>query len=261
MFDPSAEPFNIRLMDVLEDKSQLLKLAAMWNENHPEKPIDKKPAMRNGFLTMSNALMMSFFEPLLLSTVNETRRVLKQIPGIRHIMVVGGFGSSKVLTSRIQKEFHNKGGVKVLCPDARPKPQGAIVHGAVYYGLHKDIISSRVAGYSYGVAVRENGVSEVFSKLVSKGQELPAGHEETLTATPSAPEQTEMKWRVYRSDLENPTTVTGEHMLGYLIAKCPPNDDEDKREQTGVFNFSGSEIRVTIRDFFNKETKGEISMT
>ena len=146
MFDPSSEPARIRLADILEQRSQLIELAATWNRNHPYIPIDLKPSTRNGFLSMSNALMTSFFEPFLAATVDETRRVLKHIPGIQCIMVVGGFGSSKILIERIQKEFHGKDGVQVICPDASPKPQEAILRGAVHFGLNKGTISSRITG-------------------------------------------------------------------------------------------------------------------
>jgi hypothetical protein len=175
-------------------------------------------------------------------------------------MVVGGFGSSKVLTERVRAEFNNKGGVRVILPDGNPKPQGAIVHGAVYFGLYKDIVSSRVAAYSYGIAVREDGVDEVFSILVRKGDELPNGHRAELEAYPVVPHQTEGTWRVYHSDKTNPTTVIGEHKLGSLTATFPPNEDQSKRKQTGVFHFGGSEIRVTIEDAEGNVTRGVVVM-
>jgi molecular chaperone DnaK (HSP70) len=261
MYDPETDPANISLIDVLNHKGQLVELATEWNKNHPEKPIVMSPLARNGFLAMSKALMLSFFEPSLKETVEETRRVMRAMPGIKHIMVVGGFGSSKVLTARIRAEFHNKmGGVQVIMPDSNPKPQGAIVHGAVYFGLYKDIISSRVAAYSYGVAVREDGVDEVFSILVTKGEELPNDHEATLSGIPVTDDQDALTWRVYRSDKAEPTLVTGEHLLGRLTADCPADPIRANRRQTGKFNFGGSEIRVTIEDARGGITKGEISM-
>jgi molecular chaperone DnaK (HSP70) len=166
MFDPDIDPGNIRMVDVLDNKKQLVELAAAYNAKHPDKPILKTPSQGNGFLTMSKELMLSFFEPFLHATVQETQRIISAHVGIRHIMVVGGFGSSKVLTQRIKTEFHNRGGVKVVLPDTRPKPQGAIVHGAVYYGLHKNIIQSRVSPYTYGIAVRKDGEGEMFSVMV-----------------------------------------------------------------------------------------------
>jgi hypothetical protein len=166
VFDPVAEPAALRVVDVLDNKKQLAEFATKWNENHPDKPVAITPSLRNGFLTMSKALMLSFFEPFLKATVEETKHVLRENPGIRNIMVVGGFGSSKVLSERVKAEFHLKGGVKVILPDTRPKPQGAIVHGAVYFGLYRNIVVSRVAAFTYGMAVRRDGEADCFSIMV-----------------------------------------------------------------------------------------------
>ena len=259
-FDPAGQPGNLRLVDVLENKKDLVGLVEAYNLNHPDKPVLINPTLRNGFLTMSKELMLSFFEPFLKQTVQETRKVTLELKNIRHIMVVGGFGSSKVLTERIRAEFHNKLGVRVIMPDNRPKPQGAIVHGAVYFGLHKDIIQSRLAAYTYGIAVQEDGVDECFSVLVQKGEELPSDHEASMGGIPADPEQTAMSWRVYRSDKTNPTTVEGEHLLGRLRVDCPSDPVPSNRRQKGVFKFGGSEIRVTVENALGSVFESEISM-
>jgi hypothetical protein len=160
VYDPSQDPGSLCLVDVLDSKRQLVELAEAYNAKHPDKPVLSTPSLRNGFLTMSKELMLSFFEPFLLATVDETRRVMKETPGIRHIMVVGGFGSSKVLTARIRDEFHNRGGVKVILPE-NPKPQGAAMYGAVYFGLHKDVIQHFPdVARSAGKALSDSGLSD-----------------------------------------------------------------------------------------------------
>jgi molecular chaperone DnaK (HSP70) len=259
-YDPAGDPASIRVVDLQEVKGGLIAIARAWNENNQHRPIRESPSLRNGFLTMSKALMLSFFEPFLLATVEETKKVMRENPGIRHIMVVGGFGSSAVLTNRIRDEFHLKGGVQVILPSGNPRPQGAIVQGAVLCGLHKGVISSRVAPYTYGVAVREDGVDDVFSILVSKGDELKTDHRAELSAWPVNDEQTEGTWRVYRSDRVKPTTAVGEHILGSLTAHFPPDKVRSNRKQTGVFHFGGSEIRVTIENTNKDVTQGQIAM-
>ena len=117
---------------------------------------------------------------------------------MKHIIVVGGFGSSRVLTERIFNEFHLKGGVRVVLSDPTPKPQGAIALGAVYFGLYKEIIRARVSQYE-----------ERFDIIVSKGEELPIDHAVGLVGLPISPTATSISWRVYRSDKREPTTVTG----------------------------------------------------
>jgi hypothetical protein len=137
LFDPSKHPASIRLIDVLDYKKQLVELAEVYNATHPDEPVLISPPLRNGFLTMSKELMLSFFEPSLKATVEATKRVMSEIPGARQIVLVGGFGSSKVLTERITAEFHLKDGVSVVLCDVNPKPQGAVVSGAVHFGLQK----------------------------------------------------------------------------------------------------------------------------
>jgi hypothetical protein len=164
----------------------------------------------------------------------------------------------------------------------------------VYYGLHNNIIQSRVSPYTYGIAVRKDGEGEMFSVMVSafvsatlgmwfigicvalglwfvrflnkrravtllpalcflyplvqvkKGEELPFNHEISKSGVPADASQRALTWRIYRSDKDAPTTVTGEHRLGRLVVDCPPDAVRTNRRQKGVFCFGGSEIRVTI---------------
>lgn len=260
LFEPTKPPGFIRLVDVLENKRQLLGLANAYNVKHPATPILITPTINNGFLPMSKELMLSFFEPFLAATVKETQRVMSTISNITHIMVVGGFGSSKVLTSRIRSEFNGKNNVRVILPDPNPKPQGAIVQGAVYFGLYKNIIQSRVSPYTYGIAMQIDGVNNSFKVLVTKNQELPFDHIVTQTGMPGTPEQTTLNWRIFRSDLALPVTVIGEHPLGKLEVKCPKHANQDLRGQTGKFFFGGSEIRVEVENHSGDTYRTEIAM-
>jgi hypothetical protein len=263
LFDPSKDPANIRLVDVLENKRQLVGLAEAYNERFPTKPIVMGPTLRNGFLTMSKELMLSFFKPCLDATVAETAKVMKENPGIKTIIVVGGFGSSKVLTDRISTEFHMKGGVKVLLCDPNPKPQGAIAQGAVLFGLYKNIIDARLSPYTYGVAMRMNGKDDCFQVLVNKGEELQVDHQAFVFGLPIHPwpQQKQITWRFYRSDLAEPTTVNDpEHvvLLGTLTADCPDRPEQIQRKQMGYIKFGGPEIKVTIENAQGEKFTGAI---
>lgn len=136
-FDPLGDPALLRLVDVLDDKKQLVGLAEIYNAAHPDRPVLITRALQKGFLAMSKPLMLSFFEPFLQAIVEETRKVLLALPDIRSIVLVGGFGSSKVLIERVKAEFHGQSGVRILLP---AKPQEAIVHGAVYCGLYQNLV-------------------------------------------------------------------------------------------------------------------------
>jgi hypothetical protein len=185
---------------------------------------------------------------------------MKEVPCIRHIMVVGGFGSSKVLTQRIRTEFRDDGGVQVVCCERPNLLPDVVAQGAVSFGLHKDIMQSRVSQYTYGVAVQRDGVGEIFNVLVTKGEELPHDHIASMTAYLGESNHEGLKWRVYRSDKVSPTTVTGEHYLGCVTADCPPDPIRANRRLTAVFCFGGSEIRVTIVNAKKEAFRGGISM-
>jgi hypothetical protein len=259
-FDPANNPSNISLAAVLERRDQLIALAERYNQSHPNTPILSSPVLRNGFLPMSKALMLSFFEPVLHETVKQMRNVLASTPDVKTIVIVGGFGASKVVNERIRSEFAGTG-VRVIMPDPTPKPQGAIVQGAVYFGLYKNIIDSRLSPYTYGIATKSVAKSNAFHILVRRGQELPLDHTVEIAGMPSSAAQSLITWRVFRSDLDNPLTVLNEPQLGTVRVPCPPNEDSAKREQKGLFKFGGSEIKVVIETALNEVYRTSIQIS
>jgi hypothetical protein len=266
-FDPSREPTNnVRLADVVESREQLVQLAEAWNAKYPRKKVVISPAMRrNWFLTMSKELMLSFFEPSLSATVAETKRALDAAPGVRFIVVVGGYGASWVLSERVFTEFHQKGGVNVVLCDPNPKPQGAIALGAVYFGLYKNIIRARVASYYYGVEMRINGQDETFELIVCKGERLEADHLVARMGLPINPDLESVRWRVFRSkggpdDTVPPKLTKGLVCLGTVSAPCPKHADLYERRQFAQFRFGGPEIKVSIRNALGDVTRASIDM-
>jgi hypothetical protein len=248
-FDPGSEKddkvqLKINLVNVLDFKSQLTELAPKWNESNPSRPVAIAPTLRNGFLTLSRDLLLSFFEPSLEPTIARVQSLLEEVPGIHHIVVVGGFGTSKVVRHHILAEF--KGRANVILPDSSPNPQGAIVHGAVYFGLYKDIMRSRISPYTYGIDVVHNGIDNAFCVLVRRGDELTADFCRKIRAAPPSADVTAVVWKVFRTHERFPQTVEGAHCLGQVTVLCPLNADQSKRKQTAAFIFGGTEIRVMI---------------
>jgi hypothetical protein len=141
--DPSQHPPGIRLGDVMDNRRQLVQLAEAYNAKHPATPVLVSTALHNGFLTMSNALMLSFFDPLLILIVQEVRRVC-DTAGVSQIAVVGGFGASKVLIERLQGVFEARRScrVEVICSGNRSTPQTAVAQGGVWFGIHKTVVES-----------------------------------------------------------------------------------------------------------------------
>lgn len=138
--DPSLHPAGIELGDVLENKRQLVGLAEAYNAKHPVAPVLLTPQLRTGVLTLSNALMLSFFDPLLALIEQEVKRGLAEHPAIKHIVVAGGFGASRVLTERLSALESGKAKVKVICSGSRCTPQTAVAQGGILYGVYKEFL-------------------------------------------------------------------------------------------------------------------------
>eukprot|EP01080_Neovahlkampfia_damariscottae_P006729 gene6729-10894_t len=66
---------------------------------------------------------------------------------IDKILLVGGFGSSKLFQNHIKKKFGNKVKSIIIPPD----PSAAVLFGSVYYGKNKQLIKSRIMRRTYGV--------------------------------------------------------------------------------------------------------------
>jgi hypothetical protein len=149
MFSPSSNPSGIRLIDMLENKRQLVSLAEAWNVKHPDRRVINSITLRYGFLTMSKELMLSFFVPALSCIVDATQAALRNCSGIRHIAVVGDFAATPAVTERLIAEFHNKNGVWVVISNTR----APIARGAVYFGVHKDLLAPGSARRRYNFLI------------------------------------------------------------------------------------------------------------
>ncbi|RHZ72303.1 hypothetical protein Glove_243g60 [Diversispora epigaea] len=97
------------------------------------------------------------------------------------ILLVGGFGGSKYLQSRIKNEFTTE----VSDISVSTEPIVAIMKGAVKYGLEEEIVKSRILKWTYGTdVVRKwqptdplsqklpNGCIKVFEILAERGKQV-----------------------------------------------------------------------------------------
>lgn len=262
-FDPTKDPSTpLALKDILPQPRALSAMVTAYNAAHPTTPIIQKPAINMGHLPMSKELMLSFFEPLLQNTVACSKSVLATDPSITFVVVVGGFGASKVVRARMAAELGRK--YTVILPDINPRPQGAIAHGAVYAGMHRMIMGGRLARYTYGVHYHP----DEFRILVRKGDPLTLDHEVTLTGRPTTKEQTDVTWKILQSDPKpdpakagkflDPAKASTEPRLGALTVPCPRTEDGTGRSMTGTFKFGGSEIRISIENAVGTVTTGKI---
>ncbi|XP_053375355.1 heat shock 70 kDa protein 12B-like [Mercenaria mercenaria] len=156
----------------------------------------------------------------------------KKMKNVISVLLVGGFGESKLVQKEMQERIQNK---RIIIPNEAGL---VVLKGAVRFGHSPDIISSRIMSYSYGFKISEkfderkhpknliyhlNGrelVDKVFYKIVEAGEEIQLGQDVTDLRNPCTPtsyDRTVLK--VYRSTEAKPKFVNdrGCSLLGQLI--------------------------------------------
>jgi hypothetical protein len=97
--------------------------------------------------------MLGLFNVVVPSIVQETRRLLRTIPDLSHVFLVGGLSESAVVRDAITKatseaEWQRK--VHVVIP---PHPSLAVLTGAAKFGLNPNVICERVVKRTYGISI------------------------------------------------------------------------------------------------------------
>jgi hypothetical protein len=238
MFDGRSDPPTIRLLDVLETKNQLVSIAAAHNARNPHIPIINTPQLRNGFLTMSKELMLSFFEPTIEQIVTQMRKVLRETPGLQYIIMVGGYSANKVLLDRIRNEFHGKSGIHTVFPDPCPKPQAACVMGAVMFGMYARVLQPLIANHTIGLVVSTN-----VHTIVHRDQPLEINQAFTIRAQAENASDEDVLVEIVRD---------GTDVILQIVAPCPPNAT-GAREVTITVQFKTLQVLVSVRNGTGEE--------
>lgn len=110
--------------------------------------VDLDMRLEDGLLAISAQEMREqVFDPVVNQVLGLIDGQLHQAQQCSAIFLVGGFGSSPYLHKRVQQEFENR----VPLIRYPPRPDLAVVRGAVYHGLTHQPIQARVARRWYGV--------------------------------------------------------------------------------------------------------------
>ncbi|KAF9186992.1 hypothetical protein BGZ51_001619 [Haplosporangium sp. Z 767] len=110
--------------------------------------VDLDIRLEDGLLAVSAQEMRELvFDPVVNQVLGLIDGQLTQSQQCSAIFLVGGFGSSPYLHKRVQQEFENR----VPLIRYPPRPDLAVVRGAVYHGLTHQPIQARVARRWYGV--------------------------------------------------------------------------------------------------------------
>ncbi|ORZ18357.1 hypothetical protein BCR41DRAFT_352236 [Lobosporangium transversale] len=110
--------------------------------------VDLEMRLEDGLLAISAQEMRELvFDPVVNQVLGLIDGQLNQSQQCSAIFLVGGFGSSPYLHKRVQQEFENR----VPLIRYPPRPDLAVVRGAVYHGLTHQPVQARVARRWYGV--------------------------------------------------------------------------------------------------------------
>ncbi|KAF9575281.1 hypothetical protein EC968_003633 [Mortierella alpina] len=110
--------------------------------------VDLDMRLEDGLLAISAQEMRELvFDPVVNQVLGLIDGQLVQSQQCSAIFLVGGFGSSPYLHKRVQQEFETR----VPLIRYPPRPDLAVVRGAVYHGLTHQPIQARVARRWYGV--------------------------------------------------------------------------------------------------------------
>ncbi|KAG0361838.1 hypothetical protein BGZ54_008911 [Gamsiella multidivaricata] len=110
--------------------------------------VDLDMRLEDGLLAIPAQEMRELvFDPVVNQVLGLIDGQLNQAQQCSAIFLVGGFGSSPYLHKRVQQEFENR----VPLIRYPPRPDLAVVRGAVYHGLTHQPIQARVARRWYGV--------------------------------------------------------------------------------------------------------------
>ena len=251
--------------------SDLLKnLVNNYNNLHPEYKINQRGSSG---IDISNNLMKSFFEPLIIKIINKVKELLQETKKKigyypKFIFLVGGFSESPYLRNEIKKNFENNDLI-VLVPK---RPLVSVVRGACMFGLNPFSITSRIAKKTYGISTlgifdeKKHPLSKkviiegeafcenIFDTFVLKNDSVSVNQEIVKTYCPVRGAQTIMKIILYYTDKRDVNYIDeeGVEKFGELIVDIgEKNQGIEDKLVTVSFLFGNTQIYIVAK---NKNT-------
>ncbi|KAI9250222.1 hypothetical protein BDA99DRAFT_608517 [Phascolomyces articulosus] len=238
---------------------------------------DEDGYLDDGMLYLSGQeLEKKVFDPVVKKVIALIERQYKQIPDgrLEFLFLVGGFGSSKYLYQRVHEVFQDTKVNQIVCPSERAAL--AVVRGAAYYGVHPEVVVSRVSRRTYGISiydifdekndpqskryVRPDGVVECkdrFSLFVKKNEELLVDHCVKKDYNAYYGETTSVRIELFATENETVPRFDDEpgvHSVAKISIPVPDMPNMKKNEA----------IRFTVSMYFGKteiRTEAEFQKT
>lgn len=175
------------------------------------------------------------------------------------VYLVGGFANSRYLQHRLAAVV--EGRARLFVP---PRPENAVLFGAVQYGNNPARIRSRVAARTYGFGLLDAFDSALdpperlylnaegkalckgrFRVLVRRGEIIPVGSEKTSRVYPREGDQTQMRLSFFASDGDDPRYVDDDRVsqVGFVTIYLP---------DAGTRRYAARERAIDVRTIFGE---------
>ena len=221
--------------------------------------------LRKNKLSFSHDVMKELFGRSIQSTISCIRDLLRdrKVKNIEAILMVGGYSDSLMLQDAVRRSFQH---LTIITPQLA---SSAILRGAVIFGHNPVAITHRVLKKTYGryglapfiegkhpankKKVFDDRIKclDVFKRYAEKGHTIAVGETVDLKSTniPARSEQTNINYRIYASDLHNPSFVDeGCMYLGELkvdLSSLPKEMDRKEKQVSFQITFGDTELKAT----------------
>lgn len=232
---------------------------------------DEYISVTSGKLRMSKYFFKSFFNPTVDKIIAHLSRMFKDklYSDIETVLIVGGFSECKFVQEELKQHFGN---TKRLV-----FPRGAslsVLKGAVYSGHCKDLISHRVAMFTFGFQIwpkfdkskysrdRKKIVNgkercrDVFLKMFTKEEPISFGLKKSLFFKPMVQGESVLECGIFVSNQKVPKYVDepGCVKLGTLLVPLPNVEHQKHVEIEESITYEETQIKVSA---YNCKTKEE----
>ncbi|CAG8494715.1 11419_t:CDS:10 [Ambispora leptoticha] len=205
MFDGNADTFKPIDLDLEHYCPALMKYVTGENK--------EKMEQEDWLIELDFESVKSMFDPVVAKVIKLISNQLKAAESVKSpsaMFLVGGFSESVYLRNRIKESFASK--VPII---AEPRqPMGAVLKGAVAYGLNMEAVETRILKWSYGIEVLVEwdpsedpferrtfeGRVHRFQKLAERRTQVKVDKEFSGEFKPVYPDQTSASFKVYYSE-------------------------------------------------------------
>ena len=223
-------------------------------------------------LRIGYSLMADFFQPVVEGMLECMSQTLREIEAkINTIYVVGGFGGSQYIYTRISERFRDT--YRYITP---LEPDFAVVRGAVLFRQNPDIVHARKVDATYGVRTNisfdpqihdteykwinddgEEKCSNIFCTVVERGDLVRTEEVFSKEFGPAMHQQTNASFEIYSTLEKDVRYTTGKRgkgsqdtapvelrKIGAFVVQMPVLTGDKNRRVDVTFDFSHTEIQV-----------------